>query len=102
MKSLAQEFTQGCDGLKPHTFTQLKRIGNVCLYARHDPDKPPDTMFGYEVFVVTVNKPNAKFGTPNAEIYPKANAFGKTAYFCTTIDRAMARFEELLAQRPKS
>lgn len=56
-------------------------------------------MFGYEVFMVKSSTfPNPDGGrTEETETYPRANAFGKTAYFCTTLERAMARFQELLA-----
>lgn len=95
---LAQEFTRSVDGMKSHTFKQLKRTGNVCLYARHDPDKPTDTMFGYEVFTVTVVPQTAKFGTPGDEIYPRANTFGRTAWFCQTLERAQNVFNGLCQQ----
>ena len=100
MKTLAQEFTQATDGLTPHRFKQLKRDGSVCLYARYDLRKPEGVVFGYEVFVVSVLKKSAKWGTPGDETYPRSNSFGRTAYFCTTLDRAMARFSELLAKQP--
>ena len=100
MKTLAQEFKLASDGLSTHLFKQLKRTGRVCLYARYDLDKPGMVAFGYEVFVVNVLKKTAKWGTPGDETYPRSNAFGRTAWFCTTLDRAEARFAELTARQP--
>ena len=96
MLMLAQEFTQGCDGFSPHRFKQIKRSGMVALYERRRGD---GSLLGYEAVLITVNKPNSKFGIPGAEIYPKSNAFGRTAYFCTTLERAEIRFVELLAKQ---
>lgn len=52
---------------------------------------------GYEVIVVKCKSfPDGKGGlTPEKEVYPSAKSFGKTAWFCTTLDRSEVRFAEL-------
>lgn len=99
MKTLAQEFTQATDGLAKHSFKQLKRNDKVVIYELRKLD---GTLFGYEVFIVKSHTFPKQDGsrTEPAETYPRANAFGRTAYFCSTLDRANARFAELLAQQP--
>jgi hypothetical protein len=57
----------------------------------------------YEVFAAKTVKAGAPL--PNGTVvlesyiqYPGSNQFGKTAYFCTTLERAEIRFDELIAR----
>jgi hypothetical protein len=97
-KSLPIQFNQNTDNLGTHTFKQLQRKGNVVIYER---SKIDGSLFGFEVFIVKSHTFPGSDGqrTEASEAYPRANAFGKTAWFCTTLDRAMARFDGLLAKQ---
>lgn len=98
IEQLRQEFTQNADRLGVHHFKQVKRDGNVVIYQRNKSD---GSLFGYEVFIVNSESfplPNGQ-RTATKETYPSAKSFGKTAWFCTTLDRAEVRFAELLAKQ---
>ncbi len=78
MKTLEKTFIKNANQTGKHTFTQLRRDGNVCLYKR---EKADGTLFGYEVFVTRIVKAN-DIQPEDMEQYPgtKTN-FGKTAWF---------------------
>ncbi len=94
METLRQEFTQNADRLGTHTFKQVKRDGKAMIYSRHKQD---GSLFGFEVFKVK----SMAFPLPNGtrtdvkEVYPSAQSFGRTAWFCMTLERANERFDAL-------
>lgn len=100
MKVLETQFVRNADGLKNQQFTQLQRNGNVALYERKDLDT--DKLVGYEVFEIKVISAGFKFMptsepvTESYEYQPGKSAFGKTAWFCTTLERAESRFNAFL------
>ena len=96
MKPLETEFDANFDKSGIHHFRQVKREGNVAIYARTHLD---GHLIGYEVFKVK-GMPAKRMPSgllyEDREVYPNANDFGKTARFCTTLSRAEARFQEFL------
>jgi hypothetical protein len=94
MKALPTQFEQNADQLGRHVFKQIKRAGNVYIYQRNKAD---GSLFGWEVFVADSTTFTAIGAPPGdaREVYPRANAFGKTAWFCATLERAEARFKSL-------
>lgn len=99
--SLAQSFTRNADQAGVHTFTQVNRIGDATIYRR---DKLDGSLYGFEVLVVKCKAFPSPLGGlgPLREVYPSAQSFGKTAWFCSTLERAQARFDGLLAKRDNS
>lgn len=78
---------------------------NVYLYRRtHATGDQLGKIHGYEVFTPTIKKagtyplPNGKSITYNEDFeeYPGASAFGKRAWFCTTLESAEKRFQQCL------
>ena len=99
MKMLEVEFQTNADKTGLQTFKQLKRDGRVCLYRR---EKPDGSIFGYEVIVVKLTKagttfPNGVVVPEDTESYGGAHSFGRSAYFCSTLQRAEERFKEFVA-----
>jgi hypothetical protein len=92
---LRLEFTKNVDRLGTHHFKQVQRAGNVVIYQR---SKPDGRLFGFEVFVANSESfPLAGGGrTAVTETYPGPNRFGRTAWFCMTIERAQSRFNALV------
>lgn len=87
-----------------NTFTEFRREGDVAIYHRTDKDGRTK---GYEVFVVKVVKqgaalPNGKTVEEAYEQYPGANAFGKHAYDCKSVEHAERRFDELKVKLAQS
>ena len=89
----------------PQTFTQahyimelVKREGKAVMYkAKHDNY--------WEVHAVKVAKAERKFGKdyPERELLAGNEEFGKRAWAVCSLERAEARFEEVLEwERPKS
>ena len=98
MKTLPIEFDKAFDGLGTHHFKQVRRQRNVVIYERKKKD---GTLFAYEVFRVKSHTFPALDGgrTEESEAYPRADAFGKTAYFCMSMERAESRFAQLLDRK---
>lgn len=95
MKTLSEEFDMNADGLGVNHFKLIKRKGKVVIYERTRQD---GILLGFEVFKVNQTTfPLVSGGrSAIAETYPRATAFGKTAYFCMSQTRAEIRFVELL------
>lgn len=98
MKKLQKEFTGNFDRVGNTKFIQLKKENGVAMYERQNMD---GTFRSYEVFIVKVVEKGTPLPGGNTvqetyEQYPGCAAFGKTAFDCKTIDRAEARFEELV------
>ena len=99
MKTLQLTFVSNNDATGDATFTQLKRTDKVALYKRVWNARP--THVAYEAFEVKVIQegaalPGGNFVKETYEVYPGANAFGKTAYCCATEWQGEARFDELV------
>lgn len=90
-KALRLEFTQNADQLGTHHFKQLKCNDDVYIYERRKLD---GSLFGYEVFKAKcVAFPDGIGGLREAkDVYPSAKSFGRTAWFCQTLEQAEARF----------
>jgi hypothetical protein len=104
MKKLQKEFTGNYDKVGMNKFVQIKKENNVAIYQRFNTDGTPRS---YEVFIVKVVPkgaplPNGKTVEESYEQYPGANAFGKTAYDCRTIEQAEERFEQLVIKAKES
>ena len=100
MKTLRTEFEANYDQTGKMKFTQLRREGDVALYQRTRKD---GTTFGYEAFIVKTAKAGAKLPggaveKEDRERYPGAEAFGRYAYSCVTLESAEERFAELVAK----
>lgn len=80
-----------------YTLTQVQRGPDWAIYAktRRQVNAKP---FTFEVFQIKVAKPGIAFGkpTPEHEVYPGDNAFGKSAWTVNTIERAHERLKESL------
>ena len=100
MKTLRTEFEANYDKSGKMKFTQLRREGDVALYHRTRPDS---STFNYEVFIVKTAKagtalPNGAVEAEDRERYPGADAFGRYAYDCSTLEAAEKKFNELLVK----
>ena len=98
MKKLQKEFTGNFDRVGNTKFIQIKKENGVAIYERQNMD---GTFRSYEVFIVKVVPKGTALPGGNTvqetyEQYPGCAAFGKTAYDCKTLDRAEARFDELV------
>ena len=98
MKKLQKEFVGNFDRVGNTKFIQLKKENGVAIYERQNMD---GTTRSYEVFIVKVVPKGTPLPGGNTvqetyEQYPGCAAFGKTAFDCKTIDRAEARFDELV------
>ncbi len=85
-----------------HTFTQVRREGNVCMYRR---DRSTDgRKMWFEVFLtktVKAGSPLPGGGTvqEDYEQYPGSSFFGRTAWNTPFEKRANDLFNEMLAKR---
>lgn len=82
MKELEKIFVKNCDKCGNHTFTQLRKDGNVYLYRRNRMDS---TFHSFEVFVAKTvlagsPLPNGTVVEEDYIQYPGASAFGRTAW----------------------
>lgn len=107
MKMIETEFESNANTSGLHKFHQLRRGVNpkgesVYIYNRITAE---GNVFGFEVFTPMVTKAGTVQKFPNGstrtieddtENYPGASSFGRTAYFCSTMDRAEFRFNELM------
>lgn len=100
MIRLEEKFVKNADFTGEHTFTLVKRTEDVALYSRHKED---GALFGYEVFLVKIVKEGAKLpnGTVVEESYEKyatKNTIGPSGYFCSNIESALKRYDQLLVK----
>jgi len=75
------------------TYTQVLREGRSCIY-HHE---VTENVQYFEVFTVKV-KPETVFKEkviPKREVFPCDEDFGKTAWSCKTLERAMFHFNKL-------
>lgn len=98
MKILEKQFICNADLCGDHTFTQVRKDNGVAIYQRTNGD---GKLVGYEVFVVKTRKKGDKLPGGNVEkedreCYPGAAAFGKTAWFVMSLDRAQEHFDRLV------
>lgn len=104
MKTLEKTFTMNADKCGNHTFTQVRRDGNVAAYRRNNLN---DNHFrGFEVFLIKVVKagaslPGGGIVAESYEQYPGASFFGRSAWSITGVEkvaegRAMELFDELI------
>ena len=98
MITLRTEFTKNANLTGKQTFTQLKKEGTNYIYARTRED---GSVFGYEVFCAHVIKKGTacfqKVYEDDEEQYPGAAVFGKSAWFCETMEMAEKRFNGLVS-----
>lgn len=90
MKKLASEFEKSFDGLPKHRFKAVFYDGKRAIYERRKLD---GTLVGFEAFYVKSSSfPVASGGrSEESEMYPRAERFGKDAWFCMSLDRAKER-----------
>jgi len=93
---LQTEFVRSVDGCGQQIFTQIRRVGNFCLYKR---TKLDGQLIGYELFRTILVKANNGlqewWGVKNDyERYPVASDFGRIAKFIGGIN-AEARADEM-------
>lgn len=82
------------------THTQIKRTADVALYSV---TTKTGTVIGYELFIIKKRfkgqpLPGDLFETEDREVYPSSGPFGKTAWNIASLERALKRFDELVAQ----
>jgi len=85
-----------------HTFTQVRREGNICMYRRNRVDN--DRLHTVEVFVTRVVKagsplPGGGTVAEDYEQYPGASSFGRTAWSTGDIKGGELIFERLLKKQ---
>lgn len=105
MKTLPLEriWTGDSQGANPVTHRQVKRTDRVAMYSCHH--KNVEKPIGYEVFLVNKRLkgqplPGGVFEEEDREVYPSANSFGKIAWYCSTLESAEKRFNELTNNTP--
>jgi hypothetical protein len=81
----------------PVILTQVERNDRVAIYSRCHEGCP---IRGYEVFLIKVIKKGTKqqggsVEPDDREVYPRAAAFGFTAWCVLNLERAQARFKQL-------
>ena len=97
MRILQSEFVCNCDKMGDNKFRQVKRNDNVALYERKDME---NNFIGYEVFKIKTvlagaKLPGGKQVEESYEVYPGAKAFGKNAYFVSSLNRAEVLFDQI-------
>jgi len=83
MKELEKEFI-GRGEVKGFKFTQLYANSKAFIYRV--------TSQGGEYYEVFLRKQNTKYGVIS---YPSSKAFGIWAWYCSNLDKAMAKFNQL-------
>lgn len=97
MIKLEETFISGDGGFStdPQTYTQIKRTDKSAIYQVSRDGK----INGFEVFLIKILPKGtqifAKTQEEDEEKYPSTGTFGKTAWFCATLERANERYEEL-------
>lgn len=101
MRLLEKEFVSSFEGTKNHRFVQKRKEKNFALYERFDEE---GKSLGFELFKFKVILkgsllPGGGTEIEDREVYPRANSFGKTAYFIAGEngeERATQKFDCLL------
>jgi len=102
MKILEKTFTMNADKCGNHTFTQVRRDGNVCCYRR---DRVTDgTLHSFEVFATKVIKAGSSMRgggivQEDYEQYPGKSAFGRWAWTTNHPKAADKLFNDLVAKK---
>jgi hypothetical protein len=101
MKTLEQNFVMNADKCGDHTFTQIRREGNICCYRRNRVSD--NRVHSFEVFITRVVKagsplPGGGMVAEDYEQYPGKTAFGRTAWSILMEQRANTVFNGLLAK----
>jgi hypothetical protein len=77
-----------------YSYVLYRRGKRSCVYEQ----KLTELRSVYEVFVIQISRnrilPDGSIGIAK-EIFPHNEAFGKTAWSCTALERALIRFNEL-------
>jgi len=100
MIKLEETFVSGDGGFssEPQTYTQLKRTNKAAIYQVSRNNK----IRGFEVFLIKIRPKGTqtfqKTAEDDEEKYPSTGTFGKSAWFTSTLDRAEARFKELMGE----
>jgi len=70
-----------------------KKGEKAYMYEQSDPRE--DAFHAYEVFKIRIDKPKEIFGIqlPEREKFPGNEDFGKWAWSCNQLDRALIKFE---------
>ena len=102
MKILEKTFEMNADKCGVHTFTQVRREGNICMYRRNRKDT--GRLHTVEVFLVRTVKagsplPGGGTVAEDYEQYPGASMFGRTAWSTGTVEGGNIIFERLLAKQ---
>jgi hypothetical protein len=99
MKQLEQTFVKNCDGCGNHTFTQIRREGNIAAYRRNRVSD--GSIHTYEVFLVKTVKAGSKLPgggivAEDYEQYPGASAFGRHAWSISWGPGGLKRVNDLV------
>ena len=91
-----QNYKQLPPSLKKNGFayTLVRRTERVCIYAQAVSEK----VTAYEVFIPRIIKPTllpSGYRSEACEVFPGNEDFGKTAWTCTTLEKANERFDQL-------
>jgi hypothetical protein len=79
-----------------YTYELLKRTDKAAIY-KQIPDEVESTKVYYEVFKIRISKAKVMFGVelPEKEKFPSDEDFGKSAWTCTTLERAEEIYERI-------
>lgn len=102
MKILEKTFEMNADKCGNHTFTQVRREGNVCMYRRNRVTN--NRLHSVEVFLAKVIKAGAKLPgggvvMEDYEQYPGASMFGRSAWSTGTVESGTLIFSRLLKKQ---
>ncbi len=107
MKALPTEFAGIADQKGPpsvgrYMFKQLKRVGDVALFQKHNPKHPPGTAMSYEVVIVQkvdeVTWPDGMVTAPH-EAMPSPEQWGIAGWSPLTLADAEKRFAATVESR---
>jgi len=101
MNPLPTQFVGRADQSGPagkYHFKQLKRVGDVALFEKHNPDHPPGTALSYEVVIVQ-KVPDKTFPngitTPAHESMPSPEEWGTSGWSPLTLAEALVKFDKV-------
>lgn len=102
MRTLENQFSMAPDKGGLFDYSLVKRDGDVAIYERTKSNKEGKVSGNreYEIFLVKKRfkgqpLPGGMFEKEDRECYPGKESFGKTAFFCNSLERAEERFNEL-------
>jgi len=101
MKTLEVEFVSGEGGfsMSPLTYKQIQRNEVAAIYQRFTKE---GLSYGFEVFKIKVRLKGtqifSKITEEDEECYPGSSDFGRTAWSCSTLERAQERFGEIITK----